>query len=164
MSKSDDIARILEQESQLVFERFDEDQAFAVGSLIRQKALSRKLGLVVDIRTWDRPLFYCATAGSTGSNPEWARRKSNVVRRFGRSTYRMVLELDRPDRTFPVGWALNPEDFVVAGGGFPLKVQSAGVIGSLAVSGLPERDDHGIIIEALCEHLGLPYERMALPA
>ena len=163
MSTADDLATIAEQEKRLVFDAFNEGTAFTVGSAIRDRALQEALGIVIDIRTFDRPLFYAALPGSTGSNPDWARRKINVVRRFLRSTYRMVLEEQRPDRTFKVGEGIGSADYVLAGGGFPVTVKGAGVIGVIAVSGLPERQDHGLIVDALCDHLGIARPQLALP-
>ncbi len=162
MGVAEDIARIAEQEATLVFPSFDEAVAFAIGSAIRERALKEKLGIVVDIRSWDRPLFYAALPGSTGSNPNWARRKINVVKMFLKSTYRMVLEQQRADRTFKPGEGLDASDYVLAGGGFPVTVKGAGVIAVIAVSGLPERQDHQVIVDALCDHLGIERSKMAL--
>jgi uncharacterized protein (UPF0303 family) len=118
--------------------------------------------IVIDIRTFDRPLFYAALPGSTADNANWARRKRNVVQMFLKSTYRMVLEQQRPDRTFKPGAGIDSADYVLAGGGFPVTVKGAGVIGVIAVSGLPEREDHGIVVETLCAHLGLDARALAL--
>ncbi|MDW6024962.1 heme-degrading domain-containing protein [Mesorhizobium sp. BAC0120] len=164
MGVAEDIAAVIEQEATLVFQSFDEGTAFAVGSAIRERGLKEKLPIVVDIRTWDRPLFYAALPGSSADNANWARRKRNVVQTFLRSTYRMVLEQQRPDRTFKPGAGLDIKDYVLAGGGFPITVKGAGVIGAIAVSGLPEREDHGVVVEALARHLGLDAEALALPA
>ena len=164
MTADGDIGRIRKQEAALVFDRFDEATAFALGSAIRARALKEGLPIVVDIRTFDRPLFYAAMPGSNASNPDWARRKINVVRRFLRSTYRMVLEQQRPDRTFKPGEGLEIADYVLAGGGFPVTVEGAGVIGAIAVSGLPEREDHNVVVDALCGHLGADRSKLALPA
>ncbi|MEP9399567.1 heme-degrading domain-containing protein [Mesorhizobium sp. KR2-14] len=159
-----DIERIKRQEAELVFDRFDETVAFEIGSAIRERALAENLPIVIDIRLWDRALFYAALPGSTAINANWARRKINVVRMFLKSTYRMVLEQDRPDRTFKVGEGLDPADYVLAGGGFPIRVANAGVVGVIAVSGLPERQDHEVIVAALCAHLGLDAGALALSA
>ncbi|MEP9372434.1 heme-degrading domain-containing protein [Mesorhizobium sp. KR1-2] len=159
-----DIERIRKQEEELVFDRFDEAVAFEIGSAIRDRALKEDLPIIVDIRTFDRPLFYAAMPGSNASNPDWARRKINVVRRYLKSSYRMVLEQNRPDRTFKVGEGLDIADYVLAGGGFPVRVKGAGVIGVIAVSGLPERQDHNVVVAAIAAYLGLHAEALALPA
>ena len=118
MGVAEDIAAVIEQEAALAFQSFDEATAFAVGSAIRERGLKDRLPIVVDIRTWDRPLFYAALPGSSADNANWARRKRNVVQTFLRSTYRMVLEQQRPDRTFKPGAGLDIKDYVLAGGGF----------------------------------------------
>ena len=163
MAAADDIALIQKQEETLVFPAFDEAVAFKVGAAIRERALAEKLPIIVDIRLWDRPLFYAALPGSNASNPDWARRKINVVKRYLKSTYRLVLEQQSPDRTFKVGEGLDIADYVLAGGGFPITVKGAGVIGAITVSGLPEREDHGVVVAAICECLGFERSDFALP-
>src|SRR3954465_11649327 len=155
MDYDEDIARIAEQEAKLVFDSFDEATAFAIGSAIRERGLKEKMPIVVDIRTFDRPLFYAALPGATADNANWARRKRNVVQMFHKSTYRMVLEQQRPDRTFKPGSGIDSADYVLAGGGFPGTGKDAGVIGVIAVSGLPEREDHGIVVATVARYLGL---------
>jgi uncharacterized protein (UPF0303 family) len=164
MAAADDIALIQKQEETLVFPAFDEAVAFKIGVAIRKRALADNLPIIVDIRLWDRPLFYAAMPGSNASNPDWARRKINVVKRYLKSTYRMVLEQQRPDRTFKIGEGLDIVDYVLAGGGFPVTVKGAGVIGAITVSGLPERQDHGVVVDALCDHLGVDKRGLALAA
>ena len=38
-----------------------------------------------------------------------------------------------------------------------------GVIGSVTVSGLPERDDHGVVVAAIAQYLQLDAAALALP-
>src|SRR5882757_5682484 len=163
MAVAEDIALIKRQEETLVFPAFDEAVAFKVGSAIRERALAEAMPIIVDIRLWDRPLFYAAMPGSNASNPDWARRKINVVKRYLKSTYRLVLEQQRSDRTFKIGEGLDIVDYVLAGGGFPINVKGAGVIGAITVSGLPEREDHGVVVAAICECLGFERFDFALP-
>lgn len=164
MSVDDDIRKVKAQEAALVFSGFDEAVAFELGSSIRVRALAEAWPIVIDIRTWDRPLFYAALPGSTADNANWARRKRNVVQNFLRSTYGLVLEQQRPDRTFKPGAGLDSADYVLAGGGFPVTVAGAGVVGVVAVSGLPERQDHSVIVEALCSYLGKDLPALSLQA
>jgi uncharacterized protein (UPF0303 family) len=46
----------------------------------------RQHAIVIDIQLHGLPLFYLALQGTTPDNPEWVRRKRNIVRRFFRSS------------------------------------------------------------------------------
>ena len=162
MTIQDDIALVKRQEQALVLSAFDEKVAFELGSAVRERALAEGLSLVVDLRTWDRQMFFAATEGTTADNAEWVRRKINSVRRFARSSYRLVLE--RGEAPFTPQSGADPADYVIAGGGFPLRVTGAGIIGCLTISGLPGRSDHGVAVDALCDHLGLDRADYSLPA
>ena len=164
MNVADDIAKIAEQEKRLAFTAFDEATAFAIGSSIRERGLAEKLPIVIQISVWDRLLFYAALPGSSISNFDWVRRKINVVKMFQKSTYRMVLEQNSPDRAFKTGHGLPVTDYVLAGGGFPVVIKGVGAVGAFGVSGLPEREDHGVVVDALCDHLGMERKALALPA
>lgn len=164
MAAKEDIAGIVEQEKALVFARFDEDAAFALGVLARETAIAQALTVIIDIRLWDRPLFYAALPGSAAANADWARRKINAVRAYQKSSYRMFLEEGASARIFPPDHGLDPADYAIAGGAFPIRLTGAGVIGAIAVSGLPQREDHDLVVRVLCRHLGHDASRLALPA
>ena len=161
MSTEDEIARIKRQELDLTLPAFDEAAAFEIGAAIRTRALAEGLSLVVDLRTWDRQLFFSATPGTTADNSEWVRRKINSVRRFQRAPYRLVLE--RGEAPFSPQSGADPADYVIAGGGFPIRVPGAGIVGALTISGLPGRKDHGVAVDALCDYLGKPRADYTLP-
>ena len=138
MSKEDDIEIIAKQESQLVFPTFDEATAFAIGSAIRERALTEGLAIVVDIRTWDRPLFYAALPGSTGVQPRLGaaqdQRGEDVpeehlphgagARRDPTAAFRPRTAWSPPTTCWPAAVSRS-------------RVKGAGVIGVIAVSGLP---------------------------
>lgn len=164
MDEREDAARIAAQEEALVFEAFDENAAFAIGGALREQARADGVSLVVDIRLWDRALFFSALPGTTADNAEWVRRKANVVRLLHKSSYRVVMERPFPEKIFPDYRALDVKDFAMAGGGFPIRVRGVGVVGAIVVSGLPEREDHARVVEAICQYLGKDYAGLALPA
>ena len=110
-----------------------------------------------------QPLFYSALNGSTPDNAEWVRRKGNVVARLHRSSYAIGLGLKQTNSTLADKYELAASDYASHGGSFPLKVAGAGVIGSVTVSGLPQRADHELVVEALCGQLGRDYLGFALP-
>jgi uncharacterized protein (UPF0303 family) len=155
MSKEADIALIKKQETELAFDRFDELVAHSLGERIRARALKGGLVIVVDIRTFDRQLYFMSMPGTTGDNAEWVRRKFNLVRRVHKSSYRAVLENKTDADHFLPRRGLDDADFVLAGGGFPIRVAGAGVIGCITVSGLHERDDHQVAVDGICEELGI---------
>lgn len=161
MSRETDIARIIEQEQKLVLPSFDEHVAFAIGSAIRERAVAEGFKIVIDLRTWDRQMFFAATPGTNPDNSEWVRRKINTVRRFQKASYRLVVERGGDNVFSPVSGA-DPADFVIAGGGFPIRVAGAGIIGAVTISGLPGREDHNVGVAALCDHLGMTRETLAL--
>ncbi|WDR05377.1 heme-degrading domain-containing protein [Devosia rhodophyticola] len=153
MSKADDIAGIIAQEQALEFTNFDEHVAFELGGLLYRRAVDDNLSFVMDVRTWDRQMFFAAMPGTSADNSEWVRRKINSVRRYHRASYRLFLERDEVGLLPPISGA-DPADFVAAGGGFPIRVKGAGIIGSVTISGLPSRGDHNVVVAALCQLLG----------
>jgi len=161
---SDDLAAIRVQEQELQFSRFDEDVAWQLGTRVRELAIARKFGVVIDVRRFGQPLFYCALPGTTPDNPEWVRRKSNIVARFHRSSYTIGLELQQSGSTLEAKYGLSLADYAVHGGSFPIRVAGAGPIGSVTVSGVPQRSDHELVVEALCSVISRDYASLALPA
>lgn len=162
MSIADDLAKIALQEETLTLKQFDMDTAWRLGTRLREMAISRGHGLVIDIRRFGQQLFYSALAGTTPNNPDWARRKGNVVAHFHRSSYAMGLELASKNISLEERYALPFAEYAAHGGGFPIRVVNAGVIGSITVSGLPQRADHELIVEALCVETGQDYSALRL--
>ena len=162
MSLESDIAQIARQEEQLRFSAFNEADAWALGSRMRAAAVERKLPFVIDIRIGNRPLFFTALAGSTPENPDWVRRKVNTVVRFHKSSYRVGREHELQGRKFDSSRGLDPMDYAPAGGGFPIHIIGTGVIGVITVSGMPQREDHGFVVEMIAANLGIDPAPLAL--
>lgn len=162
MSIAEDLDRIAIQERTLRLPRFDPQVAWEIGSRLRTMALQRELGVIIDVRRFGQPLFYCALEGTSPDNPEWARRKSNVVARFHRSSYGVGLDLRAKDATLSESRGLPTADYAPHGGSFPVHVEGAGIVGSITVSGLPQRGDHELVVEALCAYLDRNYEALKL--
>jgi uncharacterized protein (UPF0303 family) len=162
MGLSEDLERVALQERELVLPRLDAQVAWELGLRLRTMAVDRDLSLVIDVRRFGQPLFYAALEGSTPDNVEWVRRKSNVVARFHRSSYAVGLGLKLKNTTLLERQGLPVADYATDGGSFPLIVAGAGIVGSVTVSGLPQRDDHELVVEALCALLGRDYESLKL--
>jgi uncharacterized protein (UPF0303 family) len=163
MNLNRDLEMIAKQERELVFPEFDEETAWKLGSRLRELALARRLPVAIEVKRLGQPLFYSALGGSTPDNAEWVRRKGNIVGRFHRSSYAIGLELKQTNSTLTEKFELPSTDYASHGGSFPLKVTGAGVIGWVTVSGLPQRADHELVVEVLCELLGRDGLDYALP-
>ena len=162
MGLAEDIERIALQERELRLPRMDAQVAWELGSRLRAMAVERNLSIVIDVRRFNQPLFYAALEGTTPDNPEWVRRKTNVVARYHRSSYGMGLQLKLKEQTLEErGHTIA--DFAAHGGSFPLHVENAGIVGCVTVSGLPQRADHELVVEALCAMLGRDYASLKLP-
>jgi uncharacterized protein (UPF0303 family) len=163
MSLAEDIALVARQESSFVFDHFDENTAWELGSRLRQMAIDRGYPLVIDVRRFGQVLFTSALPGAVPDQAEWVRRKTNVVARFHRSSYAVGLELAQKQSSLEEKQGLPTVDFATHGGCFPIRVKSAGIIGCVTVSGLPQREDHALVVEAICAQIGLDYDQFMLP-
>ena len=166
MPIAEDLVIVGRQESELLFPSFNCDTAWRLGVSLRELAVARSQSIVIDIRRFGQPhqpLFYTALTGTTPDNPRWVQRKSNVVARFHRSSYAIGLTLAQSERTFSERYGLPDADYAAHGGSFPLHVEGAGIIGSVTVSGLPQREDHNLVIEALCLELKQDHVSLRLP-
>jgi len=165
MAIAEDLATIARQETDLLFPSFDYDTAWRLGLSLRELAIVRSQSIVIDIRRFGQPyqpLFYAALGG-TPDNSRWVQRKSNVVARFHRSSYAIGLTLEHTNRTFADRYNLPDADYAPHGGSFPIHVAGAGIIGSVTISGLPQRDDHNLVVEALCLALEKDHDGLRLP-
>ena len=150
------IAEVIAQEERLQFTTFSHDDAWMLGSSLRDRALAHVHPITIDIALGEQRLFHCALPGTSAHNDVWIERKKRTVREFGASSYLVGLRFTILDghELESAPW-MDPRQFAGHGGGFPLAIRGVGVVGTIAVSGLPHEIDHGLIVEALSEHLGL---------
>jgi uncharacterized protein (UPF0303 family) len=150
----DDLIHLIEdQERRLAFERFDYDDAWALGCLLVNLATSRDLPIAVDIRRGTQQLFHSALPGSTADNDAWIDRKVRVVQRYGASSYLVGRRLAAKGQELDAGMGVDPADYAAHGGAFPVRVPNIGIIGVVTVSGLPQADDHALVVEAIETYL-----------
>jgi uncharacterized protein (UPF0303 family) len=162
MEIAEDIRRIALQEQRLSFPAFDAETAWALGVALKTAAEAKRAPIVIDIRLYAMRLVSFALPGAKPENFDWARRKRNSVFRFQRSSYAMGRKLQFEGKTLHDLGALPERDFAVHGGSFPIQVDGAGCIGAVTVSGLPQRDDHTLVVDALARVLEVDVSDIAL--
>ena len=149
------IARIEAQEASLQFTHFTHADAWEIGSLLVAFAHERGLGITVDITKGDQQVFHAATAGTSADNDDWVARKIRTVRRFGSSSFLVGRRHAAAGTDFNQQTGLPLSQFAAHGGCFPVIIRDAGLVGTITVSGLPQADDHALVVEAIESFLAL---------
>ncbi len=137
------------EEDELQFRAFTNDTAWALGNRLVATARERRLAVTIDIRRGDQQLFHCALPGTAADNDAWIERKNRVVRRFGHSSFYMGTTYRLEGTTIEEMHLLDPTRYAAHGGAFPLILRGTGVVGTVTVSGLPQEEDHALVVEVL---------------
>ncbi len=162
MSVDDDINRIALQEQRLRFPRFDARTAWDLGQRLKDTIAARQAAVAIDISLHGQQLFFFSMPGATPNNADWIRRKRNTVFRFFRSSYGIGLSMQQRQTTLAAAYGLAFADYADHGGSFPLFLTDQGCVGAVTVSGLPQRDDHALVVEVLAATLGENLAEIAL--
>ncbi len=165
MKTQEDLDVLVAQEADLHFAYFNADVAWQLGNQMRNAALTCPRPVAIGIWLAGQTLFYGATVaggvGTTTGNEDWLRRKRNTVQRFGKSSLRVGLELERDGTTLETRQGLTLADYAAHGGGFPLFLERSGCVGAIVVSGLTQREDHDLAVEAIAALLGKAVPRLS---
>jgi uncharacterized protein (UPF0303 family) len=148
-----DLPALLAQEERLVFSRFDHQTAWDLGTALRESAAQASLPVAISIRRNGQRLFHAALPGSAADNDAWLERKSAVVDRYGHSSYFVGCKFRAGGGDFDAHSRLDTNLFAAHGGAFPLLIRGVGSVGTIAVSGLPQVDDHEFVVAGVEQFL-----------
>lgn len=150
----EELLRILEmQEEVLQFSHFTNADAWEVGNAIVAEARRRNLHVAVSIRLNNGyTVFQYAADGTNLDNERWMTRKCNTVKVKEMSSLRAYTLLQAEGHTLE-DWFLDPKEYAVCGGGFPIRVEEVGVIGAILVTGLEHVANHDLIIKCVSKYL-----------
>lgn len=143
------VAEIEEQERDLVLPRFTHDDAWRLGCLLVELATERALPVAIDVRKGPQQVFHAGLEGSTADNDSWIARKVRVVERFGASSFLVGQRSRARGLEFNEQHELALQEYAAHGGAFPVRVDGVGIVGVVTVSGLPQADDHALVVEGL---------------
>ena len=147
------IEEIEDQERRLRLPGFDNDDAWQIGIILVELAASDRAPVTVDLRRNGQQLFHYALPGTSADNDAWIRRKAAVVDRFGLSSLLVGRQALAAGVSFEERFRLDPDQYAAHGGSFPVHVHGVGVVGTITVSGLPEVQDHGMVVAGLEQYL-----------
>lgn len=153
------IAEISKQETTLVFDKFDNEDAYKLGVFMIERAKEQGKGITVDIARNGQQLFHVALPGTSSDNDQWVDRKNAIVNRTYSSSLK-VWYMDKLynweenfDMTYHEMWGFDYEEAAHLGGAFPLQVKGIGCIGTITVSGLAHTEDHAFLVACLEAYL-----------
>jgi uncharacterized protein (UPF0303 family) len=150
----DDILKqLLQEEQDLQFTKFNEDDAWKLGSQLVETACGRNLSVTIDITRGTHQLFHASLRGTSPDNDEWVKRKVRLVYRCGHSSFYIGQLLKSKGKTIEQSYLISESEYAPHGGCFPIRVKDTGIIGTVAVSGLPQEEDHRLVVEAIRRYL-----------
>ncbi|TLM88263.1 heme-degrading domain-containing protein [Pseudarthrobacter sp. NamE5] len=143
------IKQIEIEKQMLRFSKFGQGEALALGLLLVNLATSRALPVAIDIRKPQHILFHVSLPGATPDNDAWIERKSRTTERYCEPSLLVGLRGRLGGgRLEDHGW-FNQTLFASHGGAFPIHVNGTGFVATVTVSGLPQQEDHDLVVEAL---------------
>jgi uncharacterized protein (UPF0303 family) len=145
-------SQLLDEESLLRLPSLTNIDAVEIGEIATTRGKQKRLPIAIEVRIGDWIVFHASLEGSKPENDWWISRKVAVVMLKQHSTmYERVSAEERG-----VDWHkennLKNETHAIHGGGLPL-ITGEGFKGILAISGLPQVEDHLFAVEVLTEFL-----------
>ena len=122
------IGRILAEMERLQFRSFSKDDALDLGLLLVELGRRRSHPIAIDITKGEQVLFHAALEGATPATERWIRAKQRTAVRYEVPSLLVGL------RARAAGGRIEDN--------------------TVTVSGLPQKADHELVVEALTEILG----------
>lgn len=147
------LKKLLLEEEELQFTKFNADVAWQLGSDLAARAKSENLPITIDITQGGHQLFHFSRPGTSADNDEWLKRKVRIVYRFEHSSLYMGELLRSKGKLLEDAYMISENEYAAHGGCFPIVIRGSGLIGTIAVSGLAQEDDHQMVVDALRNYL-----------
>jgi uncharacterized protein (UPF0303 family) len=158
---AEDLSKALKHQELLVFDSFDENDAWTLGSALHDAAIKLGKGVAIEITRGADQLFFCLMPGADQVNVDWIRRKRNLVNVTKKSSYEtglMVKFFETPKDVAELDYA----DHAWHGGGFPIINRTGEHLATVVVSGLPQRADHKLVTDVIASHLKIDLGESAI--
>ena len=147
------LKQLLQEEQELQFTRFNETTAWQIGSQLVERSVSEGLPVAIDITRGDHQLFHASLNGTSADNDEWIKRKVRLVNRFGHSSFYIGQFLKSKGKSLEEAYLIPENIYAPHGGCFPIIVKGTGMIGTITVSGLPQEEDHKLVVQTIRDFL-----------
>ena len=149
----DILKQLLQEEQEFQFSRFNEDTAWQIGSQLVERSVSKGLPITIDITRGDHQLFHAGLSGTSADNDEWIKRKVRLVYRFGHSSFYIGQLLKSKGKSLEEAYLIPENIYAPHGGCFPIIIKGSGMVGTITVSGLPQEEDHKLVVQTIRDFL-----------
>ena len=140
------LEEIKDQEERIRFSSFDYNDAYTLGTMLRERGLTTPKPIAVRIVFDDIILYQSFLPGTDESNNQWMNRKQHTVERCHTSSLRVAVE--RELYGIKENWQQDESHYAFCGGGFPIIVNGE-FRGVAMISGLPHLEDHRNLAEVM---------------
>lgn len=141
------------QEEILQFSSFTNADAWELGNLIVAEAAKRGAAVLVRIRLNNGyTVFQYGMDGTNLYHEQWLTRKEKTVRLTEKSSLRMYMDLRERGESLADRF-LDEKEYAACGGGFPIRVEEVGVIGTIAITGLDHVSEHDLLVKCISKYL-----------
>jgi len=149
----DVLKQLLQEEQELQFTKFNEATAWQIGCQLVEQGTKENLPITIDITRGTHQLFHASLTGTSADNDEWVKRKVRLVYRFGHSSFYMGQSLKNKGKSIEEAYLLSEKEYAPHGGCFPIIVKDTGLVGTITISGLPQEQDHKLVVQAIRNYL-----------
>ena len=151
MSRTEILKKLEGEHQELQFNSFSNTRALEIGLELVRIAKEREYPVAIEIRRSGQILFHYACDGASIDNDDWLLRKSRVSLRFGKSSLYVKEFLREKGESLEGLYFIDPMEYSASGGSFPIFIRNTGPVGTVSVSGLPDVEDHELIVSVLRE-------------
>ena len=130
-------------------DKFDNRIGLEIGLAIFNLAKERNQNIAIQVERLNHIIFLYVDDNLPADKHNWLKRKANVAKHFEESSLSVKYDLINGNMSLTKTFALDEKEYLAKGGSIPIFVKNAGMIGVVTVSGLHDKEDHKIIIDAL---------------
>ena len=151
------IGRIEHEMATLQFARFSQNDALELGLLLIELGTTRNLPIAIDIRKEAHILFHVSLPGATADNEVWVERKSRTAAQYAEPSLLVGLRGRVGGGRIEDNSWFDQSRYAAHGGAFPVYLKGTGPVATVTVSGLPQKADHELVVEALTAFKGTAF-------
>lgn len=130
------------QEKEAVLPKFDKNDAWRLGNIAHDLAGENAKKIGISVKLFNQHIFFFAGPDTIQDNEFWINRKRNVVERHNKSSYYISNEYEMNEEEYYRHNAVEAKNFAIHGGGFPIRVDGVGLVGTIVCSGMVSEEDH----------------------